>query len=410
MTVFISDVAFRLEAREIAAALAERHIPFSLHTSAVVGDGSRVAALAARLPRPARRRADALLQRRRLEGVAAANIQPWLFPDAIANASRRLGVPDTALYLAMNAAFDGFVAGRLPRTAKVAVAMSGSALSLLRRASEREVRSVLIVNAPDPEGESEILAREASRLGLPSPDRGGVTQRLAKRLRNEVALADVVLANSEFTKGDLIDHGARSEKVVVASLGIDASIFSPGDDGKRDGSVLYVGSVKLRKGVVHLADAVRHLRADGLEVWVDAYGYVDPAYRAVIEPYVADGSLRLYGPLWGEDLVAAYRSAQVFVLPTLSDGFGLVVYEAMASGVPVIVTDRCGAPVESERTGLVVPHADSAGLAHAIARILGEPQLASRLAAAALPLARNSRRSYRERVLATLEPLLAEAA
>jgi glycosyltransferase involved in cell wall biosynthesis len=134
----------------------------------------------------------------------------------------------------------------------------------------------------------------------------------------------------------------------------------------------------------------------------------------VLAPFVQSGALVLHGHVPYDELVGAYQSAEIIVLPTLSDGFGLVVYEAMACGLPVVVTDRCGAAVEDGRSGLVVPHADADALAGALRRLLENPELAQSLGATGLALARGSSwERYREEfseVLGDLDPGLGRQA
>jgi len=87
------------------------------------------------------------------------------------------------------------------------------------------------------------------------------------------------------------------------------------------------------------------------------------------------------GPLFGEMKWAAYRDADVFVLPSQNENFGNTAAEAVAAGTPVIVTEQCGiAPLLADEAGLVVPH-DKVALAKGLERIVGETELPSRLAA-----------------------------
>jgi glycosyltransferase involved in cell wall biosynthesis len=91
------------------------------------------------------------------------------------------------------------------------------------------------------------------------------------------------------------------------------------------------------------------------------------------------GRVLFTGPLYGESKWAAYRDADVFVLPSQNENFGNTAAEAVASGTPVLVTDRCGiAPLVDERAGLVVPH-DGAALEAGLARILDDAALNARL-------------------------------
>src|ERR1700688_4524405 len=91
--------------------------------------------------------------------------------------------------------------------------------------------------------------------------------------------------------------------------------------------------------------------------------------------------VKFSGPLYGDDKWAAYRDADVFVLPSQNENFGNTAAEAVACGTPVLVTDQCGiAPLVDQRAGLVVPH-DCVALQAGLARILDDPAVAARLRA-----------------------------
>jgi glycosyltransferase involved in cell wall biosynthesis len=91
--------------------------------------------------------------------------------------------------------------------------------------------------------------------------------------------------------------------------------------------------------------------------------------------------VRFAGPLFGGAKWAAYRDADVFVLPSQNENFGNTAAEAVAAGTPVIVTEQCGiAPLLVDEAGLVVRH-DAAELSRALERVLNEAQLRARLAA-----------------------------
>ena len=104
---------------------------------------------------------------------------------------------------------------------------------------------------------------------------------------------------------------------------------------------------------------------------------------------------RFLGPLSGTSLAAAYASADVFCLPSETETFGQVSMEAAASGLPVVVVDRGGAPetIVPGTTGLVAPAADPVGLAEAIGRLVPDPELRRRMGQAGVGHAR-ARRSW----------------
>ena len=91
--------------------------------------------------------------------------------------------------------------------------------------------------------------------------------------------------------------------------------------------------------------------------------------------------VQFIGPIFDQAKWAAYRDADVFVLPSQNENFGNTAAEAVAAGTPVIVTQQCGiAPLLADEAGLVVPH-DAAALSQALARVLGEAEVHARLAA-----------------------------
>ncbi|MFQ5812671.1 MAG: glycosyltransferase [Anaerolineae bacterium] len=108
-------------------------------------------------------------------------------------------------------------------------------------------------------------------------------------------------------------------------------------------------------------------------------------YRQLVEQTAQQLNLRkrvlITGPLYGQDKLEALVDADVFVLPSQNESFGNAVAEAMACGVPVIVTERCGiASYVKDRAGLVVPH-DIVALRDALQRLLTDPSLSGRFKA-----------------------------
>jgi glycosyltransferase involved in cell wall biosynthesis len=102
-----------------------------------------------------------------------------------------------------------------------------------------------------------------------------------------------------------------------------------------------------------------------------------------------NGGVLFTGPLYGDAKWAAYRDADLFVLPSQNENFGNTAAEAVACGTPVLVTDRCGiAPIVDRRAGLVVPH-DCASLEAGLEKILGDLAFAARLRAGCGEVARS---------------------
>lgn len=208
----------------------------------------------------------------------------------------------------------------------------------------------------------EVCHRESLRWcggaywGHPSPA-------MVERVEEEYRLADRIRVSSEWAKSSLMAMGVPGSKIHVAALPLNLQRFHLSTNRlTSDGPlrVCYVGSMNLGKGFVYLLRAIKMLGPSRVDLeMVGATG--DRCCRRLLERE-RDGLTIKCAP---GDPVPAYHRAEVLVLPSLHDGFGFVVAEAMACGLPVIVTDQCGAAdlVRPGLTGWIV----QAGRAEALA-------------------------------------------
>ncbi len=195
-----------------------------------------------------------------------------------------------------------------------------------------------------------------------------------RRREQEWALADCVVVNSEFSRQALIRQGVSAEKLAVIPL-----CYEPGplqENAPRRARlhsplrVLFLGQVVLRKGIQYLMEAARLLRDEPLHFdVVGPIGISDDAVKS------APPNMTFHGRANRDQTGTWYQQADIFVLPTLSDGFALTQLEAMAHGLPVIATANCGEVVKDGENGFVVPAQDAVSLANAIHRYLVEPEL-----------------------------------
>ena len=154
--------------------------------------------------------------------------------------------------------------------------------------------------------------------------------------------------------------------------------------------ILFVGMLSARKGLDELGAALARLLADGVRNFVlDLLGGEEvlgdgKRYRQRFHEMGLDPWIRFHGLKTGTDKLDFYHRADLFVLPSRSESFGIVNLEAMASGLPVIST-RTGAVPEyiiSGEHGLLIEPGDSAALAHALHRLIEDEPLRTRLGAA----------------------------
>jgi len=170
----------------------------------------------------------------------------------------------------------------------------------------------------------------------------------------EPRMADRFLAASSFTRSTLIENGAAPEAIRVIPYGVDLDRFQPGEHAARVSGplrLLFVGAINQRKGIKYLLQALRMMGPAPVEVTVcgrivdDLALFVPFASRVEVRPYV---SL--------PELLEAYRRADLFVFPSVAEGFAQVLLEALASGVPILSTTHTAAPdlIEEGREGFIV--------------------------------------------------------
>lgn len=208
-------------------------------------------------------------------------------------------------------------------------------------------------------------------------------------VRASVRRAAHVVVDSEFTKADLLGRyrAVSADRVTVVPLAVDPDLAAllaatPRAPGGQP-TVLVVGNVLPRKNLPVVARAVRLLRDRGCRVVLRVVGTVHPSGRADADLARAllGEALTVTGYLPTPELARELRSAHVLAFPSLFEGFGIPALEAMAAGLPVVVSDRTSLPEVVGAAGVVVPAEDPEAWADGLWRAL-EPAEAARLVAA----------------------------
>lgn len=289
------------------------------------------------------------------QGVHLVEVEggwPWSADVGASALERELAaLPDGATVLV-----DGLLASRLP--------------SVMLPASRR-LRVVLLLHLPV--GVDDVLAR------LPE--------------QQVVRAAAGVVTPSDWCRDWLLwTYDLDPARVVVARPGVDPALVAPGSTG--GASLLTVGAVSSVKGQDHLLAALADLR-DLAWTWTCVGSTsVEPEAtvrlrHAATALHVADRVV-LTGPLGGAELETAYAAADLLVLPSRTEAYGMVLTEAIAHGLPVVATDvggvreALGESATGVVPGLVVRPGDPADLASALRAWLTDPDLRDGLRAAAL--------------------------
>jgi len=176
------------------------------------------------------------------------------------------------------------------------------------------------------------------------------------RKDHEIALADLILVCSSLARDSFVEAGVDASRIAVLPLGVNLGQFYPENCLKvREDDVakfIFVGHITPQKGADLLLRACQQLRMEGLPFELTLVG---SGQSDLIKKFRAFG--RSAGRVSHAKLGDIYRRANCFVLPSRFDSFGLVVAEAMACGLPAIVSDSVGARdlIQNDRNGWIVP-------------------------------------------------------
>jgi glycosyltransferase involved in cell wall biosynthesis len=195
--------------------------------------------------------------------------------------------------------------------------------------------------------------------------------------RDECALADQILVNSEWSKDALISEGIAAEKIRVIPVAYEAAgdttswqrHYPLAFSAERPLRVLFLGQINLRKGVAPLLEAVKLLSGEPVEFW-----FVGPMQVRVPQELKLHPQVRWFGVAPRLTVESYYRDADVFILPTLSDGFGLTQLEAQAWKLPVIASRYCGDVVRNGINGVILEEVSARAIAEVIRGFLRSPE------------------------------------
>jgi glycosyltransferase involved in cell wall biosynthesis len=220
-----------------------------------------------------------------------------------------------------------------------------------------------------------------------------------------VRRADRVLAVSERTKRDLVEHyGLDEGKVVVTLNGVDPQFRPDGDRRDSDPYLLFVGALQPRKEPVVAIEALSLTSSSLRLVLVGPDKGAERDARNAVSRFGLNGRVEFAGHVTKDELARLYRGAEALVFPSRYEGFGLPVVEAMASGTPVVATAAGAVPEVAGRAAILVDPADPVALAGGIERALSDRK---RLVQAGLEQARKySWRETARRTLAVYQELL----
>ena len=253
-------------------------------------------------------------------------------------------------------------------------AYSYAAERIFKFARERGWRTVLGQIDPGP-AEERIVAGLHEKFAArwePAP------KEYWDRWCTECELADQIVVNSVWSRDALLGERVAAEKISVVPLAYETEArsferrYPHAFNSERPLRILFLGQISLRKGAGQLLEAVKLLAREDVEFW-----FVGPAQIEIPQ----HPRIKSFGVVPRSDVDKYYRDADVFILPTLSDGFGLTQLEAQSWKLPVVASRHCGEIVRDGFNGVVLEEVSAEAIADVLPKFLRSPEILSAMSA-----------------------------
>ncbi|MBS1802008.1 MAG: glycosyltransferase family 4 protein [Acidobacteria bacterium] len=244
---------------------------------------------------------------------------------------------------------------------------TGNCLACIERARGFGAQIVIEQATMHPREWQRTVLGECERFGVrPRDCRALLPEALVRRMEREYEKADIIVVPSAIAKQSF-ERAGLGRKAIVLHAGVDHEFFRPADAAKPRSPfrVCFVGRVEIAKGLPYLLEAWKKLSLPNAELVL--IGEVAEEMQPFLSRW-AMPNLRLTGLLPADEVAELYRSSYLFVFPSVNEGLARSIFEAMASGLPVVATELSGAEdcISSGTEGNVIPARDVDALAEGI--------------------------------------------
>lgn len=227
---------------------------------------------------------------------------------------------------------------------------SSSMFRELKKSSPHILR-ILDVSHPLDQIAQELVRKDSEEFGFPLSHYDDYRTNATIDQSDELRLADRILVASAFTAEGLVSLGVDPVKIHIVPYGVDIAVVTkPTIRSTEMFRLIFVGALSERKGISLLLAAMRKLESERVPVRLDIVGRSAAGY---VLPEPLPGNVFYHGSVSGERLDELFCSADLLVLPSMCEGFGRIILEALSFGVGVLATERSGAPDILDRC----PHA-----------------------------------------------------
>lgn len=255
--------------------------------------------------------------------------------------------------------------------ADICIGWSGSSLYSILQAKKRNKIFILERGSAHYSCTVNLLRKEYSEQNLEYQ----VNIEQWKQELLEYELADYISIPSSFVKRSFVDYGVPESKLIVNPYGVDLTNFKRVEKNDHVFRVIFCGNLSIMKGSHYLLQAFSELNLDGSELW--HIGSISKEMIPFIKKY-SSKNIIYKGSYPQSSLYELYSQGSVFVLPSVQEGFGMVILQAMSCGLPIIASENTGAEdlvTKQGEEGYIVPIRNVAEIKKYILELYHNPEL-----------------------------------
>lgn len=277
-------------------------------------------------------------------------------------------------------AFDHWTSKRIPYCDAL-IAISGAGLKTGKLVQQRGGKLICDRGSTHQRYQERIISEEYRRWGVNLP-----VSDIRDTLREEEIYdrADAITLGSTFAYRSFLEEGVSAHKLHVIPYGVRLEAFAPKETSSGGTfDVLFAGALSLRKGLPYLIQAFQQLKHPSKRLRL--VGRMEPSLKCIIDRLPLN-NVEFLGSLPRPELAQWMSRSHVLVLPSIEDGFGLVMAEALACGCPVIASTNTGGEdlYHDGIEGFIVPIRDPSAIANRLQQMADDPILQQRMSEAAL--------------------------
>lgn len=221
------------------------------------------------------------------------------------------------------------------------IGLSSFITKSIKYCNQNSIYSIVDHGSLHPEFEKKLIIDECNKISINYKDFIAPNWQI-ERMRLEFNQAKKIIVLSEIAKQSMIDYGNSKNKIEVLNCGVDQNFFKSSKVNKFDKfTIVFCGSLSPRKGLHNLIEAFNRAKINNSQLVIIGSKSISKDYNRLLKE-IAGENIIFYGSVKQNNLTSILSKCHLFVLPSIADGFGLVVLQAISAGLPVIVSSNVG--------------------------------------------------------------------